>query len=83
MCLKSHIWVFYRFRTLSRPQMADFRPYMTFATTSGQDLKNPKKKDFLVILTILAKLADICSGRGWPEVAGGIIYGRKHVLPGH
>ena len=42
-----------------------------------------QKMDFLVILTILAKLADICSGRGWPEVAGGIIYGQKHVLPGH
>ena len=40
---KCHILVFYRFRTLSGPQMADFRLYMTFATTSGQDLKNPKK----------------------------------------
>ena len=43
MCPKCHILVFYRFRTLSGPQMADFRLYMTFATTSGQDLKNPKK----------------------------------------
>ena len=42
MCLKCHIWVFYRFRTLSRPQMADFRPYMTFPTTSGQYMKNKK-----------------------------------------
>ena len=72
MCLKSRIWVFYRFRTLSRPQMADFRPYMTFPATSGQFLKNRKKRIFWRFYEILRNLPIFIvagSGRKWPGVS--------------
>ena len=72
MCPKSHIWVFYRFRTLSRPQMADFRPYMTFPTTSGQYMKNQKNWIlgwFLQFWHNWPIYVVAGSGRKWPGVS--------------
>ena len=62
MCLKSHIWVFYRFRKLSRSQMADFRPYM----------KNPKNLIlgwFLQFWHNWPIYVVAGSGWKWPEVS--------------
>ena len=78
MCLKCHIWVFYRFWTLSRPQMADFRPYMKFPTTSGQYMKIKK----FGLWGNFCNFGIIGRYMQWPEVAGSINYGWKHVLRG-
>ena len=70
MCSNYNIEVLYCFRTLSRAQTANFRPYMTFPVTSGQYWENRKNRffgQFLIILQISPTYMVAGVGRKRPE----------------